>query len=708
MALPKRSAILFLTLMVLPCLFAQSTNYPPKDEQIPGPAQASNFEAWLADIHHWRMERLLRIGYDGSRYSLPEFSWVRSNFIQPQMMIHERTFYDPEAGRYTVDCYLDNLESRYGGIDAVLIWQDYPNIGIDNRNQYDLVRDMPGGIAGLKQMVADFHRRGVRVLFPVMLWDQGTRDEGVPNWEATARLLTEIGADAINGDTLDGFPRVFETASDRAGHPMALEPEGGFADEALAWNTMSWGYWDFPFVPSISRYKWLERRHQVHVCDRWNRDKTDNLQFAFFNGVGYESWENIWGIWNGITPRDSEALRRIAKIERQFAAILASPGWEPHTPTLRYGIFSSKFPGKSQTLWTFVNRNEYDVQGHEIEVPYKLGVRYYDLWHGMELKPEVNVGKAVLSFDIEAHGYAAVLAVEGQAAPEGLPRFLEDMTVLSRRPLHDFSHEWTSLPQRIVEIAPTAPAKSLPEGMVRIPGGIFEFRVSGIEIEGGNNVGVDVQYPWENSARRHHFRSMKMKPFYIDKYPVTNSEYKKFLDATHYRPKDDHDFLRDWKNGIYPDGWAKKPVTWVSLDDARAFAVWAGKRLPHEWEWQYAAGGVDGRLYPWGNEWEAAAVPAPDKGREVRGPSNVDAYPRGSSPFGVLDMVGNIWQWTDEYLDAHTRAAVIRGGSYYQPQGSIWYFPQGYRLTEHGKYLLMAPSIDRSGTIGFRCVIDGE
>jgi iron(II)-dependent oxidoreductase len=705
---PKRCTILILTLTLLSGLLAQSTKYLPKDEQIPGPYQPSDFDTWLADIKHWRMERLLRIGYDGARYGLPEFRWARASFVQTLLMIHERTFFDPLTGRYTVDRYLDDLQKRYGGIDAALTWQDYPNIGIDSRNQYDLVRDMPGGVAGLKQMVADFHRRGVRVLFPVMLWDQGTRDPGVPNWEATARLLTEVGADAVNGDTLDGFPRVFETASDRVGHPLVLEPEGGFADEALAWNTMSWGYWDFPFVPSISRYKWLEPRHQIHVCDRWSRDKTDNLQAAFFNGVGYVSWENVWGIWNGITSRDGEALRRISKIERRFADLFASPAWEPHTPTLRFGVFASKFPGRDQILWTIVNRNEYDVEGREIEVPHTPGVRYYDLWHGTELRPEVSRGKAVLGFDIEARGYGAVLAVEAHVAPEGFPQFLEEMAALSRRPLHDFSPQWISLPQSLVEIAATAPAKTAPERMVKVPGGIFEFRVSGIEIEGGNDVGVDVQYPWEDSARRHHFRSMLMKPFYIDKYPVTNSDFKKFLEAAHYHPTDDHNFLRDWKNGSYPDGWANKPVTWVSLEDARAFAAWAGKRLPHEWEWQYAAGGPEVRLYPWGNDWDAAAVPAPDKRRDMREPTSVEAYPKGSSPFGVLDMVGNIWQWTDEYVDEHTRAAVLRGGSYYQPQGSIWYFPQAYKLTEHGKYLLMAPSIDRSGTVGFRCVVDAD
>src|SRR5262249_23542421 len=149
-----------------------------------------------------------------------------------------------------------------------------------------------------------------------------------------------------------------------------------------------------------------------------------------------------------------------------------------------------------------------------------------------------------------------------------------------------------------------------------------------------------------------------------------------FVETTRYQPRDAHNFLRDWKNGTYPDGWAEKPVTWVSLEDGRAYATWAGKRLPHEWEWQYAAQATDGRTYPWGNEWDASAVPLPDKGRDMRAPTNVDAFPKGTSPFGILDMVGNVWQWTDEFADEHTRAAVLKGGNYYQPRGSLWYFPE--------------------------------
>lgn len=262
------------------------------------------------------------------------------------------------------------------------------------------------------------------------------------------------------------------------------------------------------------------------------------------------------------------------------------------------------------------------------------------------------------------------------------------------------------MPQTLVEIPLTAASQSPPEGMVRIPDGDYDFQVSGIEIEGGNDPGADVQYPWEDMARRFHRHRMHIHGFYIDRTPVTNAEFKRFLNATHYSPKDDHNFLRAWKNGSYPEGWDNKPVTWVSIEDARAYAAWIRKRLPHEWEWQYAAQSTSGRAYPWGNDWDSQALPPVDSGPALRPLADVTAFPKGASPFGVLDLVGNVSQWTDEYRDPHTRAAIIRGGASYQPSGSIWYFPQTYRLDEHQKYLLMSPGHDRSGTVGFRCVVD--
>ena len=242
------------------------------------------------------------------------------------------------------------------------------------------------------------------------------------------------------------------------------------------------------------------------------------------------------------------------------------------------------------------------------------------------------------------------------------------MAERSKRPLSSYSRKWKPVTQTMVDIPQTKAAESMPPGMVRIPGADYDFEVHGIEIEGGNDPGVDVQYPWEDMPRRFHQHRVHIPAFYIDRAPVTNAQFREFMDKAGYHPKDDHNFLRDWKNGSLPAGAENKPVTWVSIEDARAYAAWAGKRLPHEWEWQYAArnNGLNG------------------------------------------DESDGVLQWTDEYRDPHTRAAILRGRSSYQPKGSVWYFPQASSLNEHRKYLLMSPGRDRAATIGFRCVVEAK
>jgi formylglycine-generating enzyme required for sulfatase activity len=716
------SLFLGITAGTLPLARAQSNIAPPASipaqilqtnafkELLLGPEEPDNTAAWLAGMLAYREENRPRVQppETGDPYAASALLWVQRGFIQPLMMAHERYFYDPGSRRYTVSHYLGDLRHRYGGIDSVLIWPTYPNIGIDNRNQFDLWRDMPGGLAGLHNVVSDFQAAGVHVLIPIMIWDTGTRDEGVPMPQALAELAKTIGADGFNGDTMSPVTREFYSEPMKIGHPMAIEPEVGLGDhlEALGWNVLSWGYWwPYQSQPGVDRYKWIEPRHLTHVCDRWAHDRTDMLQYAFFNGDGYVSWENIWGIWNQFTDRDANALRRISAIYRAFPDLLVSAQYEPFVRTVQSGVFATKFPGDGETLWTLINRNDSLVSGVQIEVPATRDTHFYDLWRGKELHPELLGTSAHLAFDLDARGYGAILTTP-TPPDKALKRVLSAMQWLARVPWKQPDTTWKELPQQIVEIPRTRAATNAPEGMVVVPAASYEFAVEGVMIE--KSEGVDVQYPWEDKPTLQHRHTLLMKTFYIDRAPVTCTEFKRFLDATLYHPKDAHNFLRDWKNGTYPQGWDRKPVTWVSLEDARAYAKWAGKRLPHEWEWQYAAQANDDRLYPWGNEKDNNRVPPFENGREQRPPTDVDAFPQGASPFGVLDLVGNVWQWTDEFQDQHTRAAILKGGSYYRPDKSGWYFPQARQLNQHGKYLLMAPSLDRSATIGFRCVVDAE
>jgi formylglycine-generating enzyme required for sulfatase activity len=147
-------------------------------------------------------------------------------------------------------------------------------------------------------------------------------------------------------------------------------------------------------------------------------------------------------------------------------------------------------------------------------------------------------------------------------------------------------------------------------------------------------------------------------------------------------------------------------VIYVDLNDARAYAQWAGKRLPTEEEWQFAAQGTDGRKFPWGNQ-----VPrTQDNLCNGYGTSTttVIQFPEGRSPFGIYDLCGNTWEWTEsERSDGVTRFAILRGGSHFQARGSVWYMDGGPQEVSFGaKCLLTWSGLDRCATIGFRCVAE--
>jgi hypothetical protein len=382
-----------------------------------------------------------------------------------------------------------------------LIWNTYPNLGVDARNQFDRLRDMPGGLPAVKQMVSDFHRRGVRVLFPETPWDMGTRDEGASDWDAMARLMKEVGADGVLGDTMDGVPRAFLASSEATGNPLALQPEGLPAEEALMWNEMTWGYWTYPFIPMISRYKWLEHRH-MPVLTSGGLHHIDGIQAAFFNGVGFADQEDVIGIHNELTAREKEALRRVMQIERAYAPLLVSEQWDPHTAMLKYGVFASRFSAHGEVLWTIINRNPYTVEGEQIRVPVQDGMRYFDLWHGVELHAEssdAGSSSRTLAFSLEPEGFGAILAT--RSAPPQLSRLLQAMESESAKPLSSYSDTWAFLPQHIVETPAAKPGARHNGDMIRIPGGNFHFQVKGLEVAGKNQVGGDVQYPWEDSPR---------------------------------------------------------------------------------------------------------------------------------------------------------------------------------------------------------------
>jgi formylglycine-generating enzyme required for sulfatase activity len=182
-------------------------------------------------------------------------------------------------------------------------------------------------------------------------------------------------------------------------------------------------------------------------------------------------------------------------------------------------------------------------------------------------------------------------------------------------------------------------------------------------------------------------QSVHVDAFYIDKYPVTNAEYAKFVEATGRPP------LPNWEEmgGTYPPDMSNHPVVFVNWFDAQDYAAWAGKRLLTEAEWEKAARGTDGRVYPWGNGFDKIMCNASEAG--IGGTTPVGRYsPFGDSPYEVCDMAGNVWEWTATDWAPGSSSKVQRGGSFVN-RGS--YARCAYRY-------LGVPD-PRSPNVGFRC-----
>lgn len=249
------------------------------------------------------------------------------------------------------------------------------------------------------------------------------------------------------------------------------------------------------------------------------------------------------------------------------------------------------------------------------------------------------------------------------------------------------------------EESPTGPSPELQVEMLDVPAGLFLFGINEDRFQAFVR-SYNIYYRGIEDALRPSFvipqQSLMMQAFRMDMFEVTNEQYLEFIKSTRYSPRSNENYLKTWDTpSSFPDWAATFPVVWVSQEDAAAYCQWQGKRLPTEQEWEKAARGLDGRMYPWGNDFPDIEVT--NCNRKQLEP--VGNRPGDLSPFGIYDLAGNASELTSSTQPrGSTTRVVVKGGSYKAAPNQVTTFIRGLDLELGG----------RAEQVGFRCVADLE
>ena len=697
-------------------------------------------DRWIYDLEE----------FDNALFERPDLSWIRHSYLLLLQFAWDHEYYDAVKHQYNFDHFLRRYEKLLGGFEAYMIWPTWPRLGLDQRNQWDMYRDLPGGVKELHRQAEFAHSNGTRYFIAYNPWDESTRKE--EHLQGMADMLRTVDADGVVLDTWGESSREFQAAADRVKPGIILYSEGMAVPRDMP-GIVAGRVHDAIFLPPpLNLNKLIKPDFAIFRVIQLAEGRIHReVAVALFNGYGCELNIMRPGRPDWI-EEEFTYLGKATQLLRDNSSAFLSRDWTPLLSALGDSIWVNEWPTKEKTLYTVYNLRPDGWNGPLFEVPAERGRHYVSLWNHTELEPAVAGGRTYLPAAAEGFsrawldtrregtvdciaGFPAILSarlsfdslqVEASRGTKvvvwaGLPSYhtphkeyptaartisllecigtYEGNVVVQAFDGTELLDERVvnvplAMPRLMTRVEKTKAAKGAPKGMVEIPAGSFVYKPSRSFLS-PNEV---IPYPGDSTTR-----TVTVPKIFMDEVPVTNEQFFEFLRAAKYHPADPTNFLKHWVNGRPPKGQERHPVVWVGLDDARAYARWAGKRLPTEAEWQYAAQGSDARKYPWGNTFDSTRCNS-SSGKTTP----VDAFPAGKSPFGVMDLIGNVWQLTNDVYDNGTFCfGMIRGGSYFNPTSSWWYIPGGPQPADNPQILLMvSPGFDRCATVGFRCVKD--
>ena len=442
--------------------------------------------------------------------------------------------YDVETGTFTPDKFVQHGVDDFGGYDAVVLWHAYPVIGIDSRNQFDFYRDVPG----LRELVDDLHRLGLKVFFDYNPWDVGTRRAARSDAEEFAAMVTDYAVDGVFLDTLKEGDPAFTRALRAANPAIALEGESRLPMARIGDHALSWAQWFADtHTPGVLRAHLFERRHMMHHTRRWNRDHSDELQSAWVNGVGMLVWESVFSAWVGWNARDRATLRRMVAAQRAFAPVLINGDWIQLTPEIpdkarEHGVYGSRFDLADITFWTLINRDEEDFEGIVLRSEDQVG-DWYDVTSGVPITSDDDGVHLV----VPGRGVAGIIRV-GATAGSSCRATARRLGTMPRPHVKDSAFPMAPA-ERVAVPAVSGDASLGP--VVVVPAGERELTVRHRRRETGLYDQAPYVEEWKPlPPRLHDIRTVKrevsLPGISVAITEVTNAQYAEFLAATGYRP----------------------------------------------------------------------------------------------------------------------------------------------------------------------------
>ena len=308
------------------------------------------FEGDWHKSYNWLRNRI-RSNFDFTYYNRPGYMKFRKDFLAYFSFVYNHMIYDPYKNRFTPRQFLEKAKREFGGIDQFWFWHSYPRVGVDPRDQFDLYKDLPGGIKGLREFISTCHSMGTHVFLPYNPWDRIQKRKDM--YKKQAEILGAVGADGLHLDTMDKADSSLRTEIDKYNPEAQFVTEGRPSIEGLQFTTESF---DHPkhcrTMPTVDLLRFIIPEHQVFKIVRWDRNRRPLIYNALFNATGYAVWEDVFGEMN-LQPWDEKILiSRYNRIMHDFVHVVTSNSVMPLISTLRKDLFVNGFFSDEMHLYT--------------------------------------------------------------------------------------------------------------------------------------------------------------------------------------------------------------------------------------------------------------------------------------------------------------------------------------------------------------------